>query len=109
MEKRMLIVVAIFMMAICGQFAFAKRAVPSTTPASVTVQQQSTRTIEYYWYADEDLTDAVGTHNTMDQELARLRGVFPHHVFSETHYMGLNQFEWGYNPNFMTVVIYSNL
>jgi hypothetical protein len=62
----------------------------------------------YNWYYDPDLTGYTGSSLTINQEIERLRRLYPEFTFSADAAAGLIEVEYGYFPNQPLRPIYSN-
>lgn len=76
--------------------------------ASGLMSPQEQRRLTYEWYDDPWFYSFTGSLRTINDELARLRNLYPGYTFSGTPGAGLSGFEWGYYPDYVTAVIYSN-
>ena len=65
--------------------------------------------MQYDWYLDPDLLYYTGSSRTINQEIERLRRMWPMYTFSANGDIGLYEFEFGYFPNQPPRPIYSNL
>lgn len=101
MKKRQLLLIAALSMIMITDSAFSKQifAGSKTTVTSM---------YNYTWFTDPDLTNPTGSEGTVGEELERLRDEFPAYVFTAVPSMGLHTYEWGYYPNQMYALIYSN-
>lgn len=63
----------------------------------------------YNWYLDPDMSFYTGSSLTINQEIERLRRMWPAYTFSADGDIGLVEIEWGYFPNQPLRPIYSNL
>lgn len=62
----------------------------------------------YTWYYDYDAYDPVGTVNTVNAEMTRLRNAYPNYTFSAMPAWGLHEYEYGFFLFFPMVTIYSD-
>ncbi|MBO9565860.1 MAG: hypothetical protein J7621_23990 [Niastella sp.] len=80
------------------------------TSATPTFATQAPEVLFYYsWYYDYDRYNPVGTTNTVNGEMARLRNIYPGNTFSATPAWGLHEYEYGFFLYFPLAVIYSDL
>ncbi|MBO9561991.1 MAG: hypothetical protein J7621_04425 [Niastella sp.] len=63
----------------------------------------------YTWYYDYDAYYPVGTTNTVNGEMQRLRNANPGYTFSATPAWGLHEYEYGFFLFFPIAIIYSDL
>jgi hypothetical protein len=105
MQKKQLLLIAALSIFMIIDSAFSKKHFPgSKTTAASTAHAR----YNYIWFTDPDFNDPTGSEGTIGQELERLRDDNPYNVFTATPSMGLHEYEWGYIPNEMPPIIYSD-
>lgn len=101
MNKKQLLLIGALSLIVITVSAFSKQIFAGSETADV-------GTYQYVWYTDPDFIDPTGSQGTIGQELERLRDENPYYVFTATPSMGLHEYEWGYIPNEMPPIIYSD-
>lgn len=98
-----------FAAGIAANILAQQNVMPTPPPTSdVTMAPNLDRRTTYTWFNDPDFVSPNGEISTVNAELTRLRSAYSGYTFSATSGTGLSPFEWGYNPNYTTAVIYSN-
>lgn len=89
----------------------SSRAKPAAATAINTNNNRTTGQawLTYYWYADDDFTTYTGYSSSIEMEVNRLRASHPSYNFSSTPAIGMDEFEYGMHPFYVTAVIYSNM